>query len=87
MQEKRSQLPHTGSAAALAPADLGAVARSLVTETQFITTNDGVRIAYDVFGKSGPAVVLIHGRRPSDNWGKAYRDATPAGSSTVDASV
>lgn len=40
---------------------LAAAARALTDETQFLTTNDGVPIAYDVFGKAGPVVVLIHG--------------------------
>jgi pimeloyl-ACP methyl ester carboxylesterase len=40
---------------------LAAVARSLTDETQFITTNDGVPIAYDSLGKSGPVIVLLHG--------------------------
>lgn len=30
-------------------------------DTQFITTSDGVQIAYDSFGKTGPVVVLVHG--------------------------
>lgn len=29
--------------------------------TQYITTNDGVRIAYESMGRAGPVVVLIHG--------------------------
>ena len=40
---------------------LAAVARALTDETQFITTNDGVPIAYDSLGKSGPVIVLLHG--------------------------
>lgn len=31
------------------------------TGTQFITTNDGVKIAYERVGRSGPVVVLLHG--------------------------
>ena len=48
-----------GDAAAGVP--LAAAARTLTDETQFLSTNDGVPIAYDVFGKTGPVVVLIHG--------------------------
>mmetsp|Transcript_7263 Transcript_7263/g.21433 ORF Transcript_7263/g.21433 Transcript_7263/m.21433 type:complete len:291 (-) Transcript_7263:364-1236(-) len=32
-----------------------------MAETQFITTTDGVKLAYDTFGKTGPVIVLIHG--------------------------
>lgn len=28
---------------------------------QYITTNDGVRLAYETRGKGGPKIVLIHG--------------------------
>ena len=31
-----------------------------MTPTQFVTTSDGVRIAYDVSGQ-GPALMLLHG--------------------------
>ena len=40
---------------------LAAVARALTDETQFVTTNDGVPLAYDSLGKTGPVVVLVHG--------------------------
>ena len=40
---------------------LAAVARALTDECQFITTNDGVPLAYDSLGKSGPVIVLLHG--------------------------
>ena len=40
---------------------LAAVARALTDEMQFVTTNDGVPIAYDSLGKSGPVIVLVHG--------------------------
>jgi mitochondrial fission protein ELM1 len=29
--------------------------------TQYITTNDGIRLAYERAGTAGPVVVLIHG--------------------------
>lgn len=32
-----------------------------MTDAQFITASDGVQIAFDTFGKTGPVVVLIHG--------------------------
>ena len=51
--------PEAGDAAAGVP--LAAAARTLTDETQFLSTNDGVPIAYDVFGKTGPVIVLIHG--------------------------
>ncbi len=40
---------------------LAVVARSLTDETQFVTTNDGVPLAYDSLGRTGPVVVLVHG--------------------------
>ncbi len=33
-----------------------------MTGTQFITTNDGVKIAFERMGRSGPVVVLLHGQ-------------------------
>lgn len=29
--------------------------------TQYVTTNDGIRLAYEQHGSSGPVIVLIHG--------------------------
>ena len=34
---------------------------TLFATRQFVTTNDGVPLAYDSFGKSGPVIVLVHG--------------------------
>lgn len=32
------------------------------TGTQFVTTNDGVKIAFERMGRTGPVVVLLHGQ-------------------------
>ena len=48
--------PHAGAGVPLAAA-------ALMDETQFLTTNDGVPVAYDVFGRTGPAVVRMRSIR------------------------
>lgn len=37
------------------------MAADTAAATQYITTNDGVRLAYEQAGTAGPVVVLIHG--------------------------
>lgn len=37
-----------------------------MVDTQSITTSDGVKLAYDSFGKAGPVVVLMHGEKLPD---------------------
>ncbi len=60
-QDTASRAASDASALESAGVPLAAVARALTDETQFVTTNDGVPLAYDSLGKTGPVVVLVHG--------------------------
>eukprot|EP00959_Pyramimonas_sp_CCMP1952_P273786 5722832-Pyramimonas_sp.AAC.1 len=43
-----------------------------MAEPSFVTTNDGVKLAYHKYGSEGPAVVLIHGWSGSRHY---FRDS------------
>src|SRR5262245_54537346 len=68
-------------------AALGLMSQAAVPQTQFVTSKDGTKIAYDVTG-SGPVVILLHGggmtRRPWHSGGYVARLAKEFTVVTID---